>query len=50
MFKWLRIVLFQPIYPPHRNECGSVPDYLTLREIADLPPHHPDCDKDAQRR
>ncbi|WMT87194.1 hypothetical protein NO932_00930 [Pelagibacterium sp. 26DY04] len=39
MFKWILRLLTMPVYP--RTRCGQLPDYLTLREIADLPTYHP---------
>lgn len=41
MLKWIIRLMVQPVYPHPHARCGGLPDYLTLRELADLPPHHP---------
>ncbi|WP_196259997.1 hypothetical protein [Pelagibacterium limicola] len=42
MFKLIRKLLTSPIYFAPRTECSNaLPDYLTLREWADLPAWHP---------
>lgn len=42
MIKLIYRLLTQKIYPaPYREAEGDLPQYLSLREVADLPPHHP---------
>lgn len=42
MFDLIRRLLIDPIYiPPESERRREPPDYLTLREIFDMPPYHP---------
>lgn len=46
MFRLIYRILSEKIYiAPHRHAEGEMPSYLSLREIADLPPHHPCGDR-----
>ena len=48
MWKLLKRIFTEPIYPVSKR-AGDLPSYLSLREIADLPPHHPVmCERDAR--
>lgn len=41
MLKFLYRLLFEKIYiDPCQPQC-ELPRYLSLREMADIPPHHP---------
>ncbi|MCD7058755.1 hypothetical protein [Pelagibacterium xiamenense] len=42
MFRFIRRLLTEAIYIAPASACrGEPPDYLTLREIFDMPPYHP---------
>lgn len=47
MLKWLVRLLTHPVYPHPNPDCT---DYLTLREMADLPPYHPPRDGIDERK
>ncbi|SDG57239.1 hypothetical protein [Pelagibacterium luteolum] len=49
MWKYIRRFFVEQIYPDPRTSEGEPPAYLSLREMADLPPYHPNtarCPKD----
>lgn len=45
MFKALIRLLTKPVYCDPRTPGEELPDYLTLRELADLPSWHPCTEK-----
>ncbi len=41
MLKFLYRLLFEKIYIASQQSQCELPPYLSLREIADIPPYHP---------
>lgn len=46
MFSRIFRLLTMPVYFDPQTRSGQMPDYLTLRELADLPSWHPCTDGD----
>lgn len=51
MLKFIYRLMTQKIYiAPHTHADSEMPQYLSLREMADLPVHHPCTERAAQAK